>query len=245
MSAVPDRRRNQRGSVLAPVVAAMLILTISGTMLSELFASQRMSAVNAVESTQAYWAGEAGIWHAAYEQMSVPSPVTIGGASYVVTKSGEDYDVDAVRNNTTRELSADIPDTLRLITTGAPLHESASALTAYTHQADHFHLYLASVHADDSVISGFRLFSSRAVPELTELRLGSDQIWSDVSGSGVPTGIKSLNSGTTAERTVSANNTTDLMLTFEGDVTPGTIQFLLGVYFTDGTSSALFMTLDW
>lgn len=245
MDASHDRNRAQRGSVLAPVVAAMLILTISGAMLSELFASQRMSSVSAIESAQAHWAGEGAIWHAAYEESSLPSGIALGGSTYTVVKNGDDYTVSSQRNTTTRELSANVAGSVRLITSGAPLHDSVSASTAYTHQGNHFHVSLASIHADDAVIAGFRVLSGGAVPELTQLRLGGNQIWSDVSGTAVPTTVQALNSGTTADRTVASNSTTDLMLTFESDVTPGDILIWVGLFYTNGTSSSLLMTLSW
>ena len=55
------------GSVLVPVVVAMLILLLMGVALSELFAAQRMQSVLDVESAEAFWIAEAGLWHAAHE----------------------------------------------------------------------------------------------------------------------------------------------------------------------------------
>lgn len=98
-------RRSTRGSVLMPVVAAMLILALVGVSLAELFSAQRMSSVHGIDSTRAYWAAEAGIWHAAFEQADITTPVSYAGATYTVSKSGDTYTATAVCGSTTTVLS--------------------------------------------------------------------------------------------------------------------------------------------
>jgi hypothetical protein len=88
-----------------PVVAAMLILLLAGVALAELFGAQRMQSVLAVESSQAFWIAEAGLWHAAHEDTDLSTPVAFASGTYTVTKSGDDYTSTGVRHNATREAS--------------------------------------------------------------------------------------------------------------------------------------------
>ncbi len=95
----------RRGSALVPVVAAMLILLLAGVALSELFGAQRMQAVLAVESAQAYWAAEAGLWQAAYTDSEIAGAFAYAGSTFTVTKSGNSYTATAVRNDARRSVS--------------------------------------------------------------------------------------------------------------------------------------------
>jgi hypothetical protein len=85
------RAHSTRGSVLLPAVAAMLVLLLTGVALSEIFGAQRMREVNALQSAQAFWIAEAGVWHAAHNLAALSTPVSFGGGSYTVTKSGSTY----------------------------------------------------------------------------------------------------------------------------------------------------------
>ena len=92
----------ESGSALVPVVSAMLILLIAGISLSELFGAQRMQSVLSIESTQAYWTAEAGIWHAAWAGADITTPTAFGGGTYTVSISGNDYTSTGIRGAATR-----------------------------------------------------------------------------------------------------------------------------------------------
>ena len=94
--------RLRRGSALVPVVAAMLILLLAGISLSELFGAQRMQSVLAIESTQAFWIAEAGVWHAAWSGAEITTPLAFAGGTYAVAVSGNDYTSTGVRGQATR-----------------------------------------------------------------------------------------------------------------------------------------------
>ena len=87
------------GSVLLPVVAAMLILLLTGVALSEMYSAQTMSSAHLVDSVRARWAAEGGCWHAALLGSSVDSPVTFAGVEYTVSKSDTTYTATATRND--------------------------------------------------------------------------------------------------------------------------------------------------
>ena len=85
------RRSTKRGSLLMPVVAAVLILLLMGVALSELFGAQRMQSALKVESTQAFTIAEAGLWHAAYDEAEITVPDSYAGGDYTVTKAAGLY----------------------------------------------------------------------------------------------------------------------------------------------------------
>ena len=91
--------------MLLPVVAAMLILLLAGVGLVELSGAQTMQSVHTVEAVRAYWAAEAGLWHAAHEEAAIGTPVVYAGSSYTVTKSGNDYTATATHQNATKVLT--------------------------------------------------------------------------------------------------------------------------------------------
>jgi Tfp pilus assembly protein PilX len=102
----------QRGSVLLPVIAAMLVLMLAGAALVEAFGAQRMQSAYTVESVQAYWAAEAGTWHAANIQQAIGihPTVSFAGSTYTVTKTGDEYTATAIYNGrTTRTVVAERP----------------------------------------------------------------------------------------------------------------------------------------
>jgi Tfp pilus assembly protein PilX len=103
---IAARSKNvRRGSVLVPIVAAMLILLLTGVALVELFAAQRMRSVIGIEGTRAYWIAEAGLWHAVYEDNELLTPVAFGGGAYTVARSGVDFTSTGTLGGATRVVS--------------------------------------------------------------------------------------------------------------------------------------------
>jgi len=99
----------------------MLILLLTGIALSELYGSQRMQAVLSVESTQAFWIAEAGIWHSAHQEFPITSPVAFASGTYTVVKSGNDYSATALRNNATRVVNVTLDTSLPGTMTASPV----------------------------------------------------------------------------------------------------------------------------
>ena len=97
------------GSVLLPVVAAILILLLAGVALSELFGAQRMEGALAVESARAFWIAEAGLWHAENLAASITTPVAFAGGQYTVAKSGSTYTATGAFHDATRVVSLTFP----------------------------------------------------------------------------------------------------------------------------------------
>ncbi len=99
-------RSKARGSVLVPVVAAMLILLLMGVALAELFAAQRMQSTLTVDSVQAFWIAEAGVWHAGFDDTDITVPVAFAGGDYTVVQSGSDYTATGSFNQATRVVAS-------------------------------------------------------------------------------------------------------------------------------------------
>ena len=233
----------RRGSVLVPVIAAMLILLLMAVALSELFGAQRMQSVIEVESAQAFWIAEAGLWHAAHEQAAISTAVTFAGGDYTVTKSGDDYTATGTSNDATRVVSL----TLTLSGGGGgPIDEAASAATAaeVPGDPDRFSLDIVSISGSDVVIESFDLSADVATEPVTRVELADMRIWREDSGVALPTGVVALNDGTTADRTVPAGTSPNLLIRFLNDPT-GSVEYTLVLAFTDETSSTIVFTITW
>jgi hypothetical protein len=94
--------RKERGSVLLPVVAALLILCLAGVALAEMFGAQRLGGVLSIESSRAFWIAEAGLWHAANEGADIATPVPFAGGTYTVVKRGSTYTSTGTFHDATR-----------------------------------------------------------------------------------------------------------------------------------------------
>ena len=232
----------RRGSVLVPVVAAMLILMLMGVALSELFAAQRMQSVLGVESEQAFWIAEAGLWHAAHEGTALSTAVTFAGGDYTVTKSGDDYTATASSNDATRVVTL-------TLTGGDPLDEAASVATASTVGNKKITMDLVSISGSDALISTFDLSDDAAAGDkLESLRLSSASadFYLVTGGTLLPTGVLSPNNGTCVDRTIAAGASPSLTILFKTPPTPvGTIQYTLVLNFADSTTSTLTFTVTW
>jgi len=236
---VVTRAHPKRGSVLVPLVAAMLILLLMGVALSEVFGVQRMKSVIAVESTRAFWIAEAGLWHARHEGAAISTPVTFAGGEYTTAKSGSEFTATGTLDQATRIV------TLSFATGGSgPLDVVASAATADDHDDDEFRLDLVSISAVDVVIESFELSSDVSSEEITELKYNDERIWKEGSGESLPTGDVDLNRGTTSDRTIPAGSSERLEMEFDDDMS-GNQALTLVLHFTDGSSSTIAFTIDW
>lgn len=95
--------------MLVAVVAAMVILVLAGTALSELFGAQRLEGALSVESARAYWIAEAGIWEAEDLGASITTPITYAGGQFTVVLSGSTYTATGTFHDATRVVSLTIP----------------------------------------------------------------------------------------------------------------------------------------
>ena len=229
--------RDRRGSVLVPVVAAMLILSLCGVALSELVAAQRYQAVIALDSSRAFRIAEAGLWHAAHEGTALPTPIPHAGGSYTVEKNGTLYTSTGTIFDATRRVS------LRFGLELSPLDEPASEASAVRSGKDEFEIDLVSISPTDLVIEFFALSSDGGSEELKRLRLDDQRIWDD-NGVFTPTGTVALNDGSTADRTIPAGASPTLRVQFEDDQS-GTVEYTLVLDFVGGSSATMVFTIIW
>jgi hypothetical protein len=236
---------HKRGSVLLPVVAAMLILLLAGVALTELFAAQRYQTVQSTGSSRAFWIAEAGLWHAAYEGAAISTAVPLSGGSYTVTKSGDEYTSTAVLGQTTRVV------TRTLTGSGGgggggptdPVDEVASLTTLSDNGNRKIEFYLVSESATDAVLESFSISADVGTEQFEEVELDGTNIWSH-SGIDLPTGVIAMNLGSTSDRTLEAGDNPEIELDFE-DEPSGTINYTLVLNFTDGSSSTLEFAITW
>jgi len=238
--------RSNRGSVLLPLIGALLLMLYAGTALTEVFSVQRMRAVNRVQSAQAYWVAEAGAWHAAQIGESISTPVSFGSGSYTVVRDGDRYVSLASRNGTRRVVSATLSRSEELLEedSGELLDEVASAASAYDHDEDHFHIDLYSLSDDDLQIASFELSANASTPDLEEIKLDNKKILSSASLS-LPTGVTALNDGSDSERTIEALDAPQARIKFDDDFDDGTYTFTLVLTFTDGSSDSVTFSVSY
>lgn len=225
--------------MLLPVIAAMLLLLLTGTALAELFASQQMQSALSVESSRAFWIAEGGLWHAAYQGAGVLSPVPFAGGSYTVTKNGNVYTATAQCGEATRMVSESLGTSA-----AGPLDVEESAATARRSGADKLELGLVSVSPRDALIESFSLSADRATRRIDRLKLDDRTIWRAGGSVGLPTGPQALNRGTLSERTVVAGDAPRLRIEFSANPR-GTVAYTLVLAFADGTSSTITFTISW
>ena len=242
---VPHRpSRSRRGSVLVPAVAAMLILSLCGMALSELFAAQRAQSMLTTDSARAHWIAEAGAYHAAHAGLEIASPVAFAGGTYTVTKTGDTYDAEGRYASALRTFSlTHVPGTAGPGPT-SPLDEAASSATAALVHNRRFEVDLVSVVPHDVEIATFDLGASVPTTAVRELELDGARIWRQSAGAALPTGPLALNEGTSAERTVVGGGAPVLQVEFRSQPS-GSIQYSLDLAFTDGSSSSLAFQIDW
>jgi len=227
-------KSKRQGSVLVSLVAAMLILFVVGLALSELFGAQRIRAVLALQSSQAFWIADAGLWHAAYNVAAV-GPVTFAGGSYTVTKSGDVYTATATKEDATRVHELTFTD---------PLDETASAATAAKSTSDTMTLDLVSSSAVAAELESFSLSADTSTVDVTTTQLAAVSIWNEALGVALPTGVTALNLGTAAQRTVASGASPTLSIQFVANPT-GTIVYTLVLAFTKGPDSTITFTVAW
>lgn len=238
----PGRRR--RGSVLVPVVAAMLLLSLTGIALAELFAAQRHQAVLLVESSRAHWIAEAGLRHAARKQGSILSPVAFAGGSYTVDKTGVRYVSTGIAAGATRSVELDFVPTDPGGSPPSPLDEGASAGVVTQVGNDKFELELVSSSANAAILSSFSLSADQPTRNVDKLKLDGGDIWKLGGGVPLPTPLVELNEGDLHERTVLAGDAPALRVEFKGKPA-GTLTYTLVLVFTNGASSTLVFSIAW
>jgi hypothetical protein len=226
----------KQGSVLVPMIAAMLILLLTGVALTELFSAQRMKSVLAVQSTQAFWAAEAGIWHAAHEQAEITTPVAFAGSTYTVTKTGDEYTATSQVDQATRVV------TLTMLSND-PLDEVASAATANANGEVKWTLDLVSISGSDVVLESFELSTTASSDEIFMIKYDGNKIWED-GGIALPTGVVNFNEGSTADRTIPAGSSLEWFGEFKGGV-DGAQPLTLVLHFTDSSTATINFTLNW
>jgi hypothetical protein len=228
-------RGGRSGSVLVPVVAAMLILLLAGFALTELTGAQRLGSVIALDSGKAYWIAEAGIQHAAYVEATIGSPVTFGGGTYTVTKSSNTYTSQGAFGGAKRTA-------VETFVAPGPLDVPASVATADNISVKEVTLDLFNISAANVEIASFSLSANVATHAVKVLKLDGDGIW--VGPVSLPTGVRPMNDGDSTKRTIAAGTSDELYIEMNGEPS-GTIVYTLVLYFTDSSSSTLVFSIAW
>jgi hypothetical protein len=223
--------------VLVPVVAAMVLLLLAGSALSELRAAQRLRGTLALESARAFWIAEAGLWHAAWLGAALPAPVAFAGGAYAV-------DVNAAEHRSTGTCGSAARVLTRSFTarTG-PLDVPASVASAVVRGHRIFELDLVSVAPGDLRLASFAFAADAVTPRIDRVRLENADVWRSSAGAALPTGLLALNAGTPREQTVPAGERPRLRFNFTANLS-GRRTFTLELVFTDGSRSTLVFTLD-
>ena len=231
-------RSADRGSALVPMVAAMILLLLCGVALSEVFGSQQRLAGLEVESAEAAWIAEAGLWHAAFLAAAIPSAVPFHGGSYTVAKDGSDYTATASAGNATRVTP------LTVLTLTGPLDEAASIATARISGSTSMDIDLVSLSETDVVIEAFELNATGSSVSISSLKLASSLIFNEPSPPPLPVGLTFMNKGTASDATVPAGTSPTLRVGMGGAPT-GTVEYLLTLHFSGSTHSTLLFTVAW
>jgi MSHA pilin protein MshD len=134
--------------------------------------------------------------------------------------------------------------TMRARTCGSsdPLDEIASVATAARRTARRCELDLVSNSPCDAILASFALSAGAVNPDVDRLRLDNRNIWT--GSAALPTGLTTLNRGTSANRTIPAGGSKTLDIRFDS-APSGTITYTLALTFTNGTSSTLVFTIAW
>ncbi len=238
------RASGVRGSALLPILAAMLILLVTGITLSEQYAASTIQSVLSVESARAFWIAEAGLWHAAHEDTAIASPVTFDGGTYTVTQSGNDYTATGTHGEGVRVVGFTFTASGSAGPT-EPLDEAVSEATAAWSSSKKFTIDLISDAADDREIESFSLSADVSMPDLKKLHFDGTKVWQEGSGVSMPTGTRNLTHGSAAARTVSAGGSVTALFEFRSNVSSGPAVYMLIVNFTDATTSTLVFTINW
>lgn len=231
----------KQGSALLPLVAAMLILLLTGVALSETFGAQRMQSVMDVEATRALWIAEAGLWHAAHEETAISTPVNFGGGQYAVAKNNGTYISKGVRGAATRSVSR----AMRIEAEGGPIDVPTSISTLDVGCWNRFSLDLFSIWPEDIVLESFELsHDGDENYKVKRLKLENRDIWYEYRGLTMPTGVVALNRGCHGDITIeSFDNPT---LTVESTTEPDRpVTYTLVLHFTYGGQSTLVFTVPW
>jgi hypothetical protein len=247
--------RSQRGSVLVPVVAAMLVLSLAGNALADLFGAQRIQAALSVESTQAFWIAEGGAWAAAHQGADVPIPVSLGSGTFSVTVTGNTYASTGLQGSARRLASLDFvpapagPGGGSGGGTGGgappdPLDVGASVATAVRSNNDKLELNLVGAAPYALVLASFSLSADVATEPVDKLKLEGREVWKDGGGASLPTGDLALNRGELEERLLEAGTAPVLRIEFKAKPS-GTVEYTLVLRFTNGTSATLVFPISW
>ena len=228
-----------------PVVVALVLLTLAGAALTELFAAQRLGSVVGIESKQAFWAGEAGIWHASLDPTVLAKSKTFAGSTYTVSLTGSDYTATASRNDTTREITGDVVKIDVVGVASDPVNEDASGESAYQHEEEHFHVSVVSEYSVDAIVNQFALASNTALPLVKSLRFGGTELLPDGFQFDLPAGPFTLTPIPESTRTIAAGKSMDVSIGFVSPVSPALVGLTLYLGFTDGSSTAIPIAVTW
>lgn len=216
----------------------MLILLLCGVSLSEIFGAQRLQAVMNLEAAQSNWIAEAGLWHAAHEDIEITTPVAFAGGTYAVTRFGTKY-------TATGDLDQAESEAIRLmVLPEEPIEIDYSLATLDIDTSKKFTLDLYSIWPDDLVIAAFDLSDDSGSYEAHRFKLGGQDIWHEHGGVATPTGVTPLNKGTTAQRTITSFGSEQLL--FQSHTEPSeSVTYTLVLYFTTAPSATLVFTVAW
>ncbi len=232
--------RCKRGSVLVSAVAAMVLLTVCGVSMAELFSSQRMQSAQGRSAQRTHFVAEAGLWYCANLKSASTGPIAFAGGSVEVKKLGDAYTAVADWQGTQRTIQMEFASTIQ----EGPLDEALSASSARAKGKDKFVLELVSNVTKGAVLLGLELNASSAGHVLHKVSLEGPDVYHDHAGTVVPTGQQFINSGKPKDWTIQAGSAPELEFELYNEPV-GKVAYELLLYFTNDTRSVLFFTLEW
>ncbi len=232
------------GSVLVPVMGAMLILLLCGTALAEAFAAQRHLATVGNESSQAHWIAEAGLWHAASADEAIPAPVDFAGGRYTVNKSGTVFRAQAELGSVSAVLSRDFEGVFASGTDTSPLDIPATEDTARITSNDSLAVDLVNESGEQLLIEAFELSANVPHPDLHRMRIEGWEIVHAHSNNSLPTGYWPTPWGVFLGLFFDPALPLILFVEFR-DKPTGSVDYTLVLHFSGADSATLQFTLDW
>ncbi len=221
----------------------MIVLLACGMSLAESYAAHRGQATLGQLDERLLFIAEAGLWHAAQAESSLPNPVSFGGGTYTVTKNGDDYTSTAVLGDNVRVVSEEIVGPGEPPPT-SPLDEEASEATIRSEFRNTFEIDLISVAPGGVVITDFTLIPLNGFHLLPAIQIDGNLVWLFFSGVWLPIVNQPFGGIFPDNWTIQAGETRTFRAIFWTlQNQPSTFQLQLN--FSNGGSSSFEFTAPW
>lgn len=245
MKVLSTRVWSRAGSVLAPVVGAMLILVLCGTALSEIFSAERHLSTLDNTSSQARWIAEAGLWHAASADQEISVPVSFAGGVYTVAKSGTVFTSTAVLGDATEVLVRDFAGAFEpAVDESSVLNVPATENSVTQVSNDAIEIELMNITGERLFLEAFELSADVPSPPLHWVRLEGIGVAHAHSNNDLPTGYWPVPFAAFLGNFFNPALPLTVQLEF---ITPpsGTVNYTLVLHFNGQDSVTLNFSVDW